>query len=218
ERGRAANEEPRHFVTIGHEFAIAMNVVTFAEWDACVNDGGCSGYRPSDNDWGRGDRPVVNVSWEDAQEFVSWLNSRLSRVSPTAKVGVGLYRLPSESEWEYAARAGTTSRFYWSDDIGISHANCNGCGSKWDALNQTSPVGSFLPNAFGLYDMAGNVWQWVQDCYNGDYNGAPTDGSAWTSGDCNVRGIRGGSWVLPPPGPRPPPPPRDAPPPPDHPL
>jgi formylglycine-generating enzyme required for sulfatase activity len=103
------------------------------------------------------------------------------------------YRLLSEAEWEYAARAGTTTAFYWGDDIGKENANCHSCGSRWDNL-QTSPVGSFKPNGFGLYDMAGNVWQWVQDCYNADYNGAPTDGSAWATGDCAKRVVRGGSW------------------------
>ena len=108
------------------------------------------------------------------------------------------YRLLTEAEWEYAARAGTTTAYYWGDDIGKGNANCNGCGSQWDA-KQTSPVGSFKPNAFGLYDMAGNVFQWVQDCYHPDYNGVPTDGSAWNSGDCSNRVVRGGSWVS---GPR----------------
>jgi formylglycine-generating enzyme required for sulfatase activity len=102
------------------------------------------------------------------------------------------YRLLTEAEWEYAARAGTTTAYYWGDGIGKGNANCNDCGSQWDS-RQTSPVGSFKPNAFGLYDMAGNVWQWVQDCYHGDYKEAPTDGSAWTSGHCN-RVVRGGSW------------------------
>ena len=104
------------------------------------------------------------------------------------------YRLLTEAEWEYAARAGTTTAYYWGDDIGKGNANCDGCGSQWDA-KQTSPVGSFAANQFGLYDMAGNVLQWVQDCYHGNYDGAPTDGSAWTSGDCSNRVVRGGSWV-----------------------
>jgi formylglycine-generating enzyme required for sulfatase activity len=103
------------------------------------------------------------------------------------------YRLLTEAEWEYAARAGSTTAYYWGVEIGRGNANCNGCGSKWDNL-QTSPVGSFAANQFGLYDMAGNVWQSVQDCYHDDYNGAPTDGSAWTSGDCSRRVFRGGSW------------------------
>jgi formylglycine-generating enzyme required for sulfatase activity len=105
------------------------------------------------------------------------------------------YRLLTEAEWEYAARAGTTTAYYWGDDIGKGNANCNGCGSQWDA-KQTSPVGSFAANQFGLYDMAGNVFQWVQDCYHRNYDGAPTDGSAWTSGDCGRRVVRDGSWIV----------------------
>jgi formylglycine-generating enzyme required for sulfatase activity len=101
--------------------------------------------------------------------------------------------LLTEAEWEYAARAGTTTAYYWGDEIGKNNANCHRCGSQWDNL-QTSPVGSFNRNAFGLYDMAGNVWQWVHDCYHADYNGAPTDGKAWTTGDCGRRIVRGGSW------------------------
>jgi formylglycine-generating enzyme required for sulfatase activity len=104
------------------------------------------------------------------------------------------YRLLTEAEWEYAARAGTTTAYYWGDDIGKGNANCNGCGSRWGGL--TSPVGSFAANQFGLYDMAGNVWQWVRDCYHDNYDhGAPTDGSEWTSGDCEGRVARGGSWI-----------------------
>jgi formylglycine-generating enzyme required for sulfatase activity len=104
------------------------------------------------------------------------------------------YRLLTEAEWEYAARAGITTAYYWGDEIGKGNANCNGCGSRWDA-KQTSPVGSFAANQFGLYDMAGNVFQWVQDCYHGNYDGAPTDGSAWTSRDCIYRVVRGGAWL-----------------------
>jgi formylglycine-generating enzyme required for sulfatase activity len=103
------------------------------------------------------------------------------------------YRLLTEAEWEYATRAGTTTAYYWGDKIGQDNADCIGCGSKWDN-QQTSPVGSFKPNAFGLYDTSGDVWQSVQDCDHGDYNGAPADGSAWTSGECGRRVIRGGSW------------------------
>jgi len=103
------------------------------------------------------------------------------------------YRLLTEAEWEYAARAGTTTAYSWGDAIGKGNANCSGCGSGWERRG-TSPVGSFKPNAFGLYDMAGNVSQWVQDCYHADYNGATSDGSAWTSGDCPLRVVRGGSW------------------------
>ena len=102
------------------------------------------------------------------------------------------YRLLTEAEWEYAARAGTTTAYYWGGEIGKGNANCNGCGSQWDGDRPHRSARS--PNAFGLFDTAGNVWQWAQDCYHGDYDGAPTDGSAWTSGDCSRRVVRGGSW------------------------
>jgi formylglycine-generating enzyme required for sulfatase activity len=156
--------------------------MTFDEWDACAADGGCNGYKPADQGWERGRRPVINVSWDDTKTYLVWLSRKTGKP----------YRLLSEAEFEYAARAGTTTAYYWGDEIGKGNANCR-CGSQWDG-KQTAPIGSFAPNAFGLYDMAGNVYQWVQDCYHGDYNGAPTGGSAWTSGDCSLRVLRGGSW------------------------
>ncbi len=118
--------------------------------------------KAADSGYGRDTKPVINVSWDDAQTYVAWLSKMTGQT----------YRLLTEAEWEYAARAGTTTAYYWGDDIGKNNANCNGCGSEWDA-KQTSPVGSFKPNAFGLYDMAGNVWQWVQDCYHDRYNEQP---------------------------------------------
>ena len=126
---------------------------------------------------------MINVNWDDAQAYVKWLSRMTGKK----------YRLLSEAEWEYAARAGTTTAYYWGDEIGKNNANCHRCGSQWDNL-KTSPVGSFKPNLFGLYDMAGNVWQWVHDCDHADYKGAPTDGLAWTTGDCGRRIVRGGSW------------------------
>ena len=183
ERGRDGDEGPVHRVRIGEPFAVGVYEVTFEEWEACVSGGGCWGYRPSDEGWGRGRRPVINVDWEDAQAYVEWLSE---------KTGEG-YRLLSESEWEYVARAGTGTRYWWGDGIGRNQANCDGCGSRWDD-RQTAPVGSFAPNGFGLYDVHGNVWEWVEDCWNGSYAGAPVDGSAWESGNCDVRVLRGGSW------------------------
>jgi formylglycine-generating enzyme required for sulfatase activity len=117
--------------------------------------------------------------------YVAWLSRMTGKE----------YRLLTEAEWEYAARAGTTTAYYWGDWIGKNNANCNSCGSEWDGM-QTAPVGSFKPNGFGLYDMHGNVWQWVEDCYHGNYDGAPEDGSAWPGGDCNYRIDRGGSWEF----------------------
>ena len=205
------DEFPVHGVTIARPFALGVYEVTFAQWDACVAAGGCGGRRPDDGGWGRGDRPVINVSWEDAQLYVQWLSRR---------TGHG-YRLPSESEWEYAARSGTSTKYWWGDGVGVSRANCDGCGSRWDDRS-TAPVGSFAASPWGLHDMHGNVWEWVGDCWNhcwnGSYEGAPADGSArnsedcaillrrllqWlrpadgsarNSEDCTVRVLRGGSW------------------------
>ena len=174
EKGRYTNEGPQHTVMIAKPFAVSKFDVTFADWDACVSVGGCP--QVSDSGFGRGTRPVINVSWDDAQQYVAWFSKMTGKP----------YRLLTEAEWEYAARAGSTTAYFWGDEIGKGNANCAGCGSQWDN-RQTSPVGSFKPNAFGLYDMAGNVWQWVQDCYHGNYDGAPTDGSAWTIGDCSRR-------------------------------
>ena len=154
--------------TTGRAFAVGVYEVTFGEWDACVSEGGCGGYRPDDKGWGRGRRPVVNVSWEDAQAYVEWLSRKTGEE----------YRLLSESEWEYVARAGTRTAYWWGDEIGRNRANCDGCGSRWDN-RQTAPVGSFSANGFGLYDVHGNVWEWVEDCW---------------AGDCSRRVLRGGSW------------------------
>jgi formylglycine-generating enzyme required for sulfatase activity len=182
EKGRSANEGPLHRVTIAKPFAVSKFDVTFADWDACVAAGGCP--QIGDAGFGRGTRPVINVTWNDAQQYVAWLS----------KITGQPYRLLAEAEWEYAARGGATTAYPWGDEAGEGNANCNGCGGAADN-RATSPVGSFQPNGFGLYDMAGNVGQWVQDCFHGDYGGAPTDGSAWTSGDCSHRVVRGGSWV-----------------------
>jgi formylglycine-generating enzyme required for sulfatase activity len=178
--GHNDSEAPQHAVTIARPFAVSKFDITFADFDGCFSVGGCP--RPSDSGGGRGTKPVINVDWDDAQNYVAWLSEMTGKT----------YRLLSEAEWEYAARAGTTTAYYWGDAIGKANALCLDCGSRSDS--QTAPVGSFPPNAFGLYDMAGNVWQWVQDCYHGDYNRAPADGSAWISGDCSHRGLRGGSW------------------------
>ena len=184
EEGRGGDEGPVHRVVIGRPFAVGVYEVTFGEWDACVSGGGCGGYRPDDGGWGRGPRPVVNVSWNDAKAYVDWLSSETGEA----------YRLLSEAEWEYVARAGTRTRYWWGDEIGRNRANCAGCGSRWDG-GQTAPVGSFSANGFGLHDVHGNVWERVEDCWNVSYRGAPSDGSAWESGNCSRRVVRGGSWV-----------------------
>ena len=171
-------------VTISKPFAVGKYEVTFVEWDACVSAGGCR-HRPIDLGWGRGRRPAIHVSWADAQEYVDWLSRRTGK----------RYRLLSESEWEYAARAGTRTRYFWGDAVGRDRANCDGCGSRWDGA-QTAPAGSFAANGFGLHDLRGNVWEWVDDCWHESYDGAPTDSRAWTAGgDCDKRVLRGGSWL-----------------------
>jgi formylglycine-generating enzyme required for sulfatase activity len=176
------NESPQHKVTIAKPLAVSKFGVTFAQWDLCVSLGGCP--QVGDSGFGRGTRPVINLSWNDAQRYVAWLSQITGK----------RYLLLSEAEWEYAARAGTQTAFFWGAEIGIDNANCIGCGSRWDN-RETSPVGSFPPNAFGLFDMAGNVWQWVQDCYHRNYDAAPADGAAWDSGgNCERRVVRGGSW------------------------
>jgi formylglycine-generating enzyme required for sulfatase activity len=182
EKGHSNDEGPQRMVRFFKPFAVSRFEVTFDEWDACVAHGGCAyQYQPADQGWGRNRRPVINVSWDDAQQYLAWLSRRTGK----------LYRLLSEAEWEYAARAGSDKPYSWGDDMG--KGTCAGCGSEWDD-KQTAPVGSFAANAFGLYDMHGNVWEWVQDCYYDNYNEAPTDGSARVSGECSYRVIRGGSW------------------------
>ncbi len=196
EAGRAANEGPQHVVTIAKPFAVAKFEVSFADWDACVRFGDCSPHA-SDSGWGRGQRPAINVNWNDAQQYVGWLRRTTGKP----------YRLLSEAEYEYAARAGTATAYPWGNQIGTDHAACNGCGggSGWGSDEpQTVTVGSFQANPFGLYDMVGNVWEWVADCWHANYAGAPVDGSAWRrqsaqDGTSCPRVIRGGSWRDPPP-------------------
>jgi WD40 repeat protein/formylglycine-generating enzyme required for sulfatase activity len=186
EKGRNDREGPQHGVTIAKPFAISRFAVTFDEWDACVKVNGCPQGRASDAHWGRGTRPVIEVSWDDAKAYASWLSGMTGKT----------YRLLSEAEYEYAARAGTRTAYSWGDEIGKGNANCRGCGSQWD-VKQTAPVGSFAPNPFGLYDMCGNVWQWVEDSWHDNYSGAPADGSPWLQGgDAGRHVVRGGSWNV----------------------
>ena len=184
EAGRDADEGPQHEVTIRYSFEIGKYAVTFDEYDVFAKV--TQRKLPDDHGWERSKRPVINVSWSDAQAYVKWLSEQTGKQ----------YRLPTEAEWEYAARAGTQTRYWWGDEIGKNNANCTGCGSEWDN-QQTAPVGSFKANALGLHDTAGNVWEWTQDCWHKNYSGAPADGSAWLEkggGDCNRRMVRGGSW------------------------
>jgi formylglycine-generating enzyme required for sulfatase activity len=173
-------ERPAHSVVIAKPFAIGRSEVTFAQWDACVADGGCAGWRPDDRSERRNDAPVSEVSWSDAHRFIGWLSRKSGRA----------YRLPSEAEWEYAARGGATTRFWWGDEVGAGHANCRGCGGP----GQPTPVGSYPANGFGLVDTAGNVAEWVEDCWTDSYIGAPRDGAVAQNGPCKQRVVRGGSF------------------------
>ena len=170
------NEKPVHTVTIGYKLAVGKYEVSFGEWEACLTDLGCNNYRPDNRDWGRGRRPVIDVSWNDAKAYVRWLSGRTGQE----------YRLLSEAEWEYAARAGTRTGYNTGSSISQGQTNY---GSK----DGTVRVGSDSPNAFGLYDVHGNLFEWTEDCWHDSYHGAPGDGGAWTTGDeCDKRVLRGG--------------------------
>ncbi|MCG6870595.1 MAG: SUMF1/EgtB/PvdO family nonheme iron enzyme [Gammaproteobacteria bacterium] len=183
--GGNSDERPIRTVRFAKPFAIGRYEVTFAEFDRFAKGKGID--PPNDRGWGRGNRPVVNVSWEAAKKYATWLSEQTGK----------RYRLPTEAEWEYAARAGTRTAYWWGNDVGRNRANCDGCGSRWDD-KQTAPVGSFPANPFGLSDTAGNVWEWVQDCWHENYQGAPEDGSKpWGEEDggvCQRRVLRGCSW------------------------
>ncbi len=176
-----AFDRPVHPVTIAQPFAIARYEITFTDWGRCFAAGGCK-FRPDDFGWGGGNRPVINVSWYDAMDYVAWLSKATGHV----------YRLPSEAEWEYAARGGTTTPFAWGASVGTRMANCRDCQSG--STRQTLAVGSFPPNRFGLFDMAGNAAEWVEDCWNDNYRGAPQNGSAWIKPACPQHVLRGGSF------------------------
>ena len=175
-------EMPVHMVMIG-SFALSKYEVTFEEYDRFTAATGRK--RARDGGWGRGRRPVAAVAWNEAVAYTEWLS---------AETGLR-YRLPTEAEWEYAARAGSLTAYSWGNEVGRGRANCDGCGSQWDN-EKTAPVGSFRANAWGLHDMHGNVSEWVQDCWHDNYRGAPADGSAWESGDPELRVFRGGSLSL----------------------
>ncbi len=184
EKGWNVGEAPKHEVTIGKPLAVSKFEVTFDDWDVCVAYGGCD-PQTNDSGHGRGRRPVINVSWDDAKRYVAWLSRMTGKT----------YRLLSEAEWEYAARAGTTTAYPWGDEVGKGNANCYQCGGQWDAGTQTAPVGSFAANPFGLHDMNGNASEWVEDCTHDSFEDAPDDGSAWmTDGNCKRHITRGGSW------------------------
>jgi formylglycine-generating enzyme required for sulfatase activity len=181
EKDRTGDEGPQHAVSIARPFAVSKFEVTLADWEACRSVGGCP--KVDDNGWKGGTQPVINVSWDDAQQYVAWFSRMTGKP----------YRLLTEAEWEYAARAGSSTAYPWGDDVGTNNADCFGCGSRWDNKSP-APVGSFAPNAFLLYDMNGNLWEWCEDSYHPDYQGAPLDGSAWRDDRTSLRVLRAGSW------------------------
>ncbi len=178
-----ADEQPLSIISI-QPFALGRFEVTFDEYDLFCEQTGRE--KPDDQQWGRGSRPVINVSWQDAQAYVEWLAEKTGKP----------YRLPSDAEWEYAARSHQHARYWWGDELGVSRANCEGCGSLWDG-DQTAPVGRFEPNEFGLYDTAGNVFEWVADCFHATFVDAPKDGAPADKEGCGKRVIRGGAWSFP---------------------
>ena len=203
------DNEPQKEIAIRSAFALSKTTVTWDQWEACVRDRACDGMavdvalrtgengqpNPDYRDWGRGTRPVVGVSWYDAQAFVGWLNAKTGEDDA--------YRLPSEAEWEYAARAGTTTAWPWGTELDYDHGNfgveSGGLGGKAEGrdvwVNETAPVASFPPNAFGLYDMHGNIFEWTEDCYEADRAHTPADGTANKEGNCANRVFRNGTFT-----------------------
>lgn len=188
--GGDPDEKPVHEVTISRAFAIGVYEVTFAEYDRfCEATGrekpkdGRRWFGPLSRNWGRGSKPAMNVSWDDAVAYAKWLSDQTGH----------RYRLPSEAEWEYAARGGTDTPYWWGGTAGKNKANCKGCGSRWDKKS-TAPVGSFAPNPYGMFDTAGNVWEWCVDTWHESYDGAPADGTPWIGGEDSRRVQRGGSF------------------------
>jgi len=179
--------DPIHLVTINYNLAVAQFETTYREWQDCVDDEACIALPKSKRSKvNRDKKPVVDITWYDAKSYVKWLSHKTGQN----------YRLLSESEWEYAARAGTTTVFYWGDELGKNNANCDDCDPDWEGSHPVAG-GAQLANPFGLYDMLGNVSEWVEDCaWDTSYRGAPTDGSAWVKEKCRYRGLRGGAYIT----------------------
>jgi formylglycine-generating enzyme required for sulfatase activity len=175
------SERPAHRVRLSKPFAIGRYEVTVGQWSECVKAGDCktvsANIRTSD------DAPIRDVSWDDAHDYVRWLSKLTGQP----------YRLPTEAEWEYTARAGSSTTYWWGNKMVPGKANCKDCGGQWDQ-KLPAEIGSYEPNPFGVYDMNGNVWEWVRDCWHRNYSGAPDDGSSWDEPGCTVKVIRGGSW------------------------
>jgi formylglycine-generating enzyme required for sulfatase activity len=200
QEGSKREESPMRRVTIGRPLAVSKYEVTWDEWNACLREKACATGR--DEGWGQGRRPVINISQSEAIRYAEWLSEKTAHQ----------YRLPSEAEWEYAARAGTLGIHHWGDSdeptcdyasvFNAAFSPYDGKNWKWDyfecndGYKETAPVGLFKPNAFGLHDMLGNVREWTLDCFNQNYEGAPVDGSAWMTGECRYHVTRGGSWVT----------------------
>jgi formylglycine-generating enzyme required for sulfatase activity len=211
EAGRFDAEGPQHRVRV-RAFALGKYDVTSEEFlkflgetgyqpkpcNPILNMGwrtleGGKAYAPSPSQIEPPRWPAVCLDWKDAQAYIDWINGKARAARPSLGARAGPYRLPTEAEWEYAARGGTTTSRWWGDALGSGNANCNGCGSEWD-YNTLADVDAFKPNPFGLYGMLGNAWQWTQDCWHPSYVGAPGDGRAWDGGACDKHVIRGGAW------------------------
>ncbi|HEY9100875.1 formylglycine-generating enzyme family protein [Chitinimonas sp.] len=177
---RRKSEGPQHAVRIAYSLAVGKYNVTAAEWQACVAGGGCNGHKLGAENMRQGRLPAWNIAWVDAQAYVSWLSAKTGKP----------YRLLSEAEWEYAARAGTTTPYYTGEEFKPEHGNYLGSIGRF----KLTEVGTYPPNPFGLYDMVGNVQQWVADCVHWNYVGAPDDGSVWRTGDCTQHLARGAGW------------------------
>ncbi|MDP5055876.1 MAG: SUMF1/EgtB/PvdO family nonheme iron enzyme [Marinomonas hwangdonensis] len=175
------NEKPAHEVDIPSGFYISKYEVTFDQYDKFAKATGRES--PPDNGWGRGQRPVINVSWYDAKAYTNWVSEQTDQE----------YRLPTEIEWEYSARADSNTAFWYGNTVKPGYSVCDSCGSQWDGIS-TAPVGSQASNPLGLFDMHGNVAEWVEDCYHDSYEGAPTSNQVWLANQCDSRVIRGGSW------------------------
>lgn len=174
-------ERPAFHVTLSQPFAIGKYEVTVGQWNACIDAGACA--RVASDTARAADGPARDISWDDAQVYLAWLSAATGKP----------YRLPTEAEWEYAARGGTSTRYWWGQQMATGKSNCKECGEPWQA-DAPAGVGSFASNPFGLYDMNGSVWEWVSDCWHGSYQRAPSDGRSWEEPDCRVRVLRGGSW------------------------
>lgn len=178
-------EQPTVHVTIGKPFAMSRTEVTWNHWEACEKDKVCD-HIDSDHGWGRGTRPVINMTFKQAEAYIGWLSKKTGK----------RYRMPSEAEWEYAARAGTRTHYWWGDDIGKGLANCRECGAGDFSGHKSAPTRTFEANPFGLYEMHGNIWEWTADCWHPNHEGADPEGKPRVTEKCTLKTIRSGSWYY----------------------